>query len=247
MMTAQHSRPLLVRGALALGTAALALSIPAAAQAHVTATASDTAAGDYTVVTFSVPHGCDGSPTTKIAIQLPEGIDAVTPTRSAFYDVSTKTEKLDTPIEDAHGTTITERPEQVVYTAKTPLPDGQRDTFELSLQIPEDAAGSTLHFPTVQTCEDGSTSWTQIPSDGQSEDDLEDPAPAVAVDADGGSTDAASGTEGSEQATATTGSTAQAQAAMDGTTTALVVTSLVIGALGLLSGLAALLTVRRRH
>ena len=30
--------------------------------------------GAYTVLTVSVPHGCDGSPTTKIAVQLPESI-----------------------------------------------------------------------------------------------------------------------------------------------------------------------------
>ena len=76
---------------------------------------------------------------------------------------------------------VTEGAGQVVYTARTPLPDGQRDTFELSLQIPEDAAGRTLAFPTIQTCEEGSTAWTEVAADGQSEDDLEHPAPAFVV------------------------------------------------------------------
>ncbi len=75
-------------------------------------------------------------------------------------------EQLDEPITGSHGEEITERVAQVVYTAKTPLPDGQRDAFELSLQIPEDAAGQTLAFPTIQTCEQGETAWTEIPADG---------------------------------------------------------------------------------
>ncbi|PWH07349.1 nuclear export factor GLE1 [Brachybacterium endophyticum] len=247
-MTAQRRRPLLTRGMLALGAAGLAFAVPAAAQAHVTATASETAAGDHTVVTLSVPHGCDGSPTTKVAIKVPDGVQEITPTRSPFYDVTTKTEKLSKPTTDADGNEVTERPDQVVYTAKTPLPDGQRDTFELSLQIPEDAAGPTLTFPTVQTCEDGSTSWTQLPAKGQSEDDVEHPAPSVAVDAKG-SSDAKGGSESDAGggAAASTASSSHSQAGMDGTTTALVVVSLVVGALGLLSGLAALLTVRRRR
>lgn len=232
-MTAHTARRLPLRAALGLAAAGLAFAVPAAAQAHVTANADDAAPGAYTVVTFSVPHGCDGSATTKVAIDLPESIDEVTPTRNPYYDVTTKNEKLAKPRTDAHGNEVTERESQVVYTAKTPLPDGQRDTFELSLQIPEDADGTTLTFPTTQTCEKGETAWTQVPKKGQSEDDLESPAPAVAVAAD----------DDSSTATAT----AQAQAAMDGTTTALVVTSLVIGALGLLTGAAALITVRRRR
>ena len=52
-------------GALPVATAAIALSLVAPAGAHVTATPSTAAAGAYTVVTFSVGHGCEGSPTTE--------------------------------------------------------------------------------------------------------------------------------------------------------------------------------------
>jgi periplasmic copper chaperone A len=143
----------------------LCLGVAGPAAAHVSITASETAAGAYTVLTVSVPHGCEGSPTTEVAIHVPEDISEVTPTRNAFYDVEVVSE----------GVT------QVVYTARTALPDGQRDTFELSLQIPRDAAGQTLLFPTVQTCEEGSTAWTEVAADGQSEDDLEHPAPGFLV------------------------------------------------------------------
>jgi hypothetical protein len=78
-----------------------------------------------------------------------------------------------------------------VYTAKTALADGYRDTFALSLQLPADAAGTTLDFPVLQTCETGSTNWNEIPADGADEDSVEHPAPsitvteAVATEADG--------------------------------------------------------------
>jgi len=119
---------------------------------------------------------------------------------------------------------VTEGSTQVVYTARTPLPDGQRDTFELSLQIPEDAEGQTLTFPTIQTCEAGSTSWTEVPADGQSEDDLEHPAPAFEVTAASSDDD----DDGDDDAT-------------DG----LAVAGLVAGLLGLALGAVALARTRR--
>ena len=167
-------------GALPAATAAIALSLASPASAHVTATPSTAAAGAYTVVTFSVGHSCEGSPTTKIEIQVPETVLSVTPSRNPFYDVEKTVEQLDEPVTDAHGNEITERTSTIVYTARTPLPDGQRDTFELSFQVP-DAEGEVLAFPTIQTCAKGETAWTQVPADGQDADELESPAPSFTI------------------------------------------------------------------
>ena len=65
--------------ALPAATAAIALSLVAPASAHVSATVSDASAGAFTVATFSVPHGCEESPTTRIEIQVPESVLSVTP------------------------------------------------------------------------------------------------------------------------------------------------------------------------
>ena len=150
------------------------------------ASASSTVAGSSTTVTLSVPHGCQGSPTTRIAIQIPEGINAVTPTRNAFYTLAKVPQKLETPITDAHGNQLTERVAQVVYTATTALPEGQRDTFELSLTLPAADTETTLHFPTVQTCEVGEVAWIQVPAAGQNPHSLDHPAPAVTLSTDTG-------------------------------------------------------------
>ena len=109
---------------------------------------------------------------------MPESIPTVAPTMNAGWDVAKVMETLDAPIEGAHGEQITERVAEVVYTAKTPVPDGYRDTFVLSVTVP-DTPGETIYFPTIQTCEAGETAWIEIPAEGQDHDDLEAPAPSV--------------------------------------------------------------------
>jgi periplasmic copper chaperone A len=64
-----------------------------------------------------------------------------------------------------------------------------------------DAAGTTLYFPTLQTCEAGKTDWSDIAKDGQDPHSLKAPAPSVTVtqaaDAGGHGTDhAAAATDG---------------------------------------------------
>lgn len=180
-MHSQTKRPLLLGGGALIGALALVFGGAFAANAHVDIKEGSVEAGSYTILTFGVPHACDGTATTKIAIQIPEGINAVTPTRNNLYTVEKMMEELATPLTDSHGNEVTERVAQVIYTATVPLPDGQRDAFELSLQIPENAAESTLFFPTVQTCEQGETAWVQIPEEGQDPHALDAPAPGVEV------------------------------------------------------------------
>ncbi len=154
-------KTLSVIGALGAGTLLALAAVPLSASAHVGADASSTAAGSYTVITFSVPHGCDGSPTTEIRIGLPETIPTVTPTVNPNWTVSRTLVPLDPPTDDN-----TERTSEVIYTAITPLPADQRDTFELSLRLPDGEAGDIVEFPVLQTCAEGSVEWIgdEVPS-----------------------------------------------------------------------------------
>lgn len=43
------------------------------------------------------------------------------------------------------------------------------------------AAGKTLYFPVVQTCENGRRAWTDIPADGQGWHAVHSPAPFVSL------------------------------------------------------------------
>ena len=159
----------------------LAVALGATAAAHVSIQEDEVVAGESAIVTFAFSHGCEGSPTTEVRIQMPESIPTVSPTINANWDVEKVTEALDAPIEGSHGEQITERVSEVIYTARTPVEDGFRDTFELSVTVPEDAAGQTIYFPTIQTCETGESAWIEIPAQDQSADDLESPAPSVVV------------------------------------------------------------------
>ena len=140
-------------------------AVPLAASAHVTVTPSGTAAGSYTVLEFAFSHGCEGSPTTALTFDIPESIASVSPTLNPNWTI----EKV------ADG----DRTAQVVYTAVTPVADGYRDTIELSLQLPEDAAGETLAFPVLQTCAEGETNWNELAEEGAQEP--ESPAPTIVV------------------------------------------------------------------
>ena len=163
-----------------LGAGLLALSAPLAASAHVEVDPSSTAAGSYSLLTFSVGHGCEGSSTTGITIDIPESITSVTPTVNPGWDIDKIAVDLATPLDDGEGDTITTRVGQVSYTAQAPLADGLRTTFVLSLQIPADAAvGDTLAFPVLQTCEVGETDWADAVVEG--EEEPAHPAPSLTV------------------------------------------------------------------
>jgi uncharacterized protein YcnI len=208
--------------AAVVGFSALAV---APALAHVTISPGEATAGEYTVATVSVPHGCDGSATTSVTIQVPKEIVEVTPTRNALWDVAKTMTKLDTPLKAEDGDEITEKVGTVTYTAKTPLPDGYRDAFELSFQVP-DAVGTTLLFPTIQKCEKGETAWTEVPADGAPEP--AHPAPSVKVVAAAAETQVSTESED------------------DGASKGLAYTGLGIGALGLVTAAAALAKGRRK-
>lgn len=218
----------------------LALSVAGPASAHVGISPSDGAAGSYTVLTVSVPHGCDGSPTTRVTIQMPEQVNAVTPTRNALWEVEKVTEQLDEPITDTHGNEITERVSEVVYTTDEPLPEGYRDAFELSLQLP-DLPGETLVFPTIQTCEEGETAWTEVAAEGEDGEELESPAPTVTLTEAGGDAHGSA-----DEPVASGDDLAPASATSDEGISGLSVAALVAGLLGLAAGVLALVTARRR-
>ena len=137
----------------------LAIAAPLSASAHVSVDASTTAAGSYSVLTFGVGHGCDGSPTTSLEITLPESIVAATATVNPNWTISKTYAPLDEAIEQEHGDALTERVATVVYTAVTPLAADQRDTVALSLLLAGEE-GDVLEFPVLQTCEVGETNWT---------------------------------------------------------------------------------------
>lgn len=167
--------------ASAIAAAGLMIAFALPGSAHVTVDSSSSEAGGRANLTFAFSHGCGESPTTEIAIQIPEQFNQATPAMNHGWTAEMVTEELDEPIDDGHGGQITERVSEVVYTAKEPIPDGFYDSFDIRLTLPEDAAGETIYFPVVQTCEDGESAWIEIPEEGQDGDELDYPAPSIEV------------------------------------------------------------------
>jgi uncharacterized protein YcnI len=210
--------------ALAIGTGAVIALTPAlAASAHVTASASSTAAGSYSVVTFSVPHGCEGSPTTGIEIQVPETILSVTPTVNPNWTVEKQNVTLEEPLEGPHGETITERVASVVYTTTgAGLADGYRDTFDVQVLLPEGEAGDAVEFPVLQTCAEGTAEW------------VGDDVPTIVLSAAAEGDEHGHGDASGDEATTASGDDVLARV--------LGIGGLVVGSVGLVVGV----TARRR-
>ncbi len=176
---------LAVVGTATLGvTAAIVLGTAGVASAHVSATATSTAANSYTTATFSLPHGlrrvADHADRLRGARVDHRGDPTVNPnwtiTKTTEPYTSASAASDDESAEDAG-----ERVTSVVYTAKTPLPADERDTFSLSFSLPDGKAGDLVEFPAVQTCEKGSVDWNQEQKAGEAEP--EHPAPSITLTA----------------------------------------------------------------
>jgi uncharacterized protein YcnI len=184
-MNTSAFRRALQTAAVTGGAAALLLAGAGGASAHVGVTPDKTDANSYALLTFGIPHGCDTAGTTKVAISLPQELNDAQPTVNPNWTVEKVTEQLAEPKKLADGTSITKRTSQIVYTAKAPLAHDLRDALVLSVKLP-DVAGTTLYFPTLQSCETGQTDWSDIAKDGQDPHTLKAPAPSITVTAAAG-------------------------------------------------------------
>ncbi|MCW3493945.1 YcnI family protein [Microbacterium sp. SSM24] len=165
MTTTRFRRTLLLGAAAGV---AIALGVPLAASAHVHVDPGTASAGSTETLTFAFSHGCDGSPTSALVIDVPEGVGNVTPVVQGGWTI---TREL-----SADGV-----PTQVTFTSDVPVEDGLKATVSLDALFDESAADTSIAFPVTQVCVDGETAWTEVAEDGQTEDDLESPAPVVEV------------------------------------------------------------------
>jgi uncharacterized protein YcnI len=231
-------------GRLAAVTAALAaLAVPATAHGHVFVEQSEQPADAYPILEFVVPHGCDGSPTTSVTVQIPESVPSVTPEAVPGWEVSTKEGPKDEV--ELFGETITEGVSEVTWTARDePLADDQLLRFGAEMKLPA-TEGETVYFPTIQRCEKGETRWIQIPAEGETEEDLDTPAPAVTLTA---AEESEHGAEAQSDAEGdATGETeaSDAEGTDDDGSDGLAIAGLIVGGLGLITGGTALARSRR--
>ena len=141
---------------LIAGLAATALA--GAAQAHVVFTQPTATVGGHWAGALRVGHGCDGSATTSVRVEIPAGIVVARPRVPAGWSVAIEREALDEPVRAEGGGLLTERISAITWTGR--LPDEQFEEFGLAAKLPD--TSGPLVFPVVQTCERGEARWTEI-------------------------------------------------------------------------------------
>ncbi|MCC6982974.1 MAG: YcnI family protein [Bauldia sp.] len=150
-----------IAAALAAGTICLA----APAMAHIGTSPAEVHKGATFEVGFGVGHGCDGSPTIAVRLQVPDGVTSVRPVAKAGWAIEV--------VRDGDEVT------QVNWTGGS-LDDALYDRFTIRGQIEEGVAEeSVVYFPMVQECAVGVHRWISIPVEGQPEPD--EPAPGITV------------------------------------------------------------------
>ncbi|MFC6283380.1 MULTISPECIES: DUF1775 domain-containing protein [Polaromonas] len=139
------------------------------------------AAGSTYKAVFQVGHGCNGSSTTAISVQIPPGFQGAKPYPKAGWTLSTQLDKLAKPYTE-HGKQVSEDVTMVTWTAASKdaaLKETYFDEFMLRGKLP-DTAGP-MWFKVLQTCESGSNNWNEVPASGTSTQGLKSPAALLEV------------------------------------------------------------------
>ena len=219
-----------------VGALLLVGALPAAA--HVTVVGDHAVAGGSdATITFRVPTESDKLSTVEVRVALPTATPMASVDMLALpgWIETQKSITLATPIHTDDGD-ITTAVSEVDWKAQAgaEIKPGSFGEFTLIAgQLPET---TSLTFKAIQTYSDGSVvSWIQVPAAGQTADDVDYPAPVLALGAAG------SGSAGSGVTVSAT--TAPASITLP---TVLAVIALVLALVACAAVLAAAITRRRR-
>ncbi|WP_431271336.1 YcnI family protein [Dankookia sp. P2] len=126
-------------------------ALPAAA--HVTLDPTSAPAGSYVRAALRVPHGCAGAATTRVTLDLPEGIYSAKPMPKPGWRLTIERRRLPQAVRSPHGMDMEEEVGRITWEGG-PLPDEQYEEFVVMLQAPNEPGG-TLYLPVRQGCEGG--------------------------------------------------------------------------------------------
>jgi periplasmic copper chaperone A len=161
--------------------AAAMLLCACAASAHVTLAQKTAKAGATYRAVLRVGHGCSGSPTHALRVELPAGFQGAKPMPKPGWTLDIRRQALPTPYQ-SHGRTVEEDVAEIAWTASTPeqdLSDAYYDEFVLQGTLP--AQPGPLWFKIVQVCRSGRVEWSQQPVQGTSTEGLPWPAALLEV------------------------------------------------------------------
>jgi uncharacterized protein YcnI len=147
------------------------------AQAHVTLETKSAPVGSFYKAVLRVPHGCAGSPTTKLRVRVPDGFLNVKPQPKAGWTLATTTGDYDKAY-SLYGRPVKSGVREIVWTGE--LPDAFYDEFVfvgyLAKNLP---VGKTLAVQVVQECAQGISRWIDAPSDSAGHNESQTPAPGL--------------------------------------------------------------------
>ena len=115
------------------------LAIASPAMAHMTLTNSTSAPGESYTGVLILPHGCDGAPTDKIRMIVPQGF-------------------LEAEAESKDGWTVAVE-DGVIEWSGGSVPDDAVETFTFTGTFAEDIAVADVLFPVEQHCGDAALGW----------------------------------------------------------------------------------------
>lgn len=168
-----------------------ALVAVSAASGHVTVNPTEVPADSFSRFAIRVPTERPNASTTKVTVQLPQGLFFVGFQPKPGWKRTVTMEKLDPPA-TVFGEEVTERVATVTWEGGTIAP-GEFDEFGMSVKVP-DAPGQTLVFPATQTYSNGEVvRWIGAP-------DADEPAARVTLGPKEG--EATSATEPATETTA---------------------------------------------
>lgn len=232
------------RGRRVVAVAALTfagLAVAATASAHVTVSPDSLPQGSTAELTFKVPDEESSANTVELQLQIPTDhpIAQVLAKPVPGWTIQVHTVKLAKPLTTDDGTFST-AVDEIDWTGGSIAP-GQYQDFQISVDpLPSDT--THLDFKAVQTYSNGDVvRWIDLASSADT--DPEHPAPVLTLTSASSSATASS----TPAAAAKTDATASASSGSSSSGDGLGVAGLVLGAIGAIAGVAALLTARKNR
>jgi predicted lipoprotein with Yx(FWY)xxD motif/uncharacterized protein YcnI len=138
---------------------------PIGAAAHVVLTPSVVAPGAEYAGALRIGHGCSGSATVALSVEVPSQMKARAAPKAGWR----------IEVVEAAPT----GPGKTIITWRGRLPADRPDSFPIALTAPTSEA--PVYLASIQTCEVGEARWVEIPAVGQTRHDLKFPAPVLDV------------------------------------------------------------------
>jgi uncharacterized protein YcnI/copper(I)-binding protein len=162
-----------------LAAASFAVLAAVPATAHVGLEKPETERGKSYKAVLKVPHGCDGSPTHTVRVEIPEGFIGVKPMPKAGWTIKTQRGPYARSYGYYHGP-LKDGVKALEWSGGS-LPDDQYDEFVAAGYVAKELEADALYFKVVQVCDKGELNWVDIPAKGVDAHDLAAPAAVLKI------------------------------------------------------------------